>query len=383
MQILHVASFQGNFGDKANHSAFRHWFSGLVEEPLHWTELEIRSVLRLEIDFRSALTEASSEADLIVIGGGGFWELWPEDFWSGTSLDLDLQFLESLGKPILFNALGVDDGRGVGRRAEQNFGQLYSFLQAEPSFLVSVRNDGSSGALGQHFGFEGKDILEVPDHGFFASECEFDQGRPVVGDYVAVSLAQDMPDLRFRGGYGVAAFVADVVLAIEELVKEYGISFVLVPHIFSDLEVYSSVLRSLRDKVRREHIVVASLETTSSTRLDNVDVYRHANLTWAMRFHASAISIGSGTPTLGLLSYPKVRHIFRSPMSFEGCGIDVSMGGFGEALLAQSARTLDTRASVMQSLGGAPSEYMGGLLAARAHYGHQITQWLKAQKLIG
>lgn len=384
MRILHVASFQGNLGDKANHLAFRHWFSGLVGGDVFWSELEIRSVLRREVDFRKSLTRASAEADLVVIGGGGFWELWPEDFWSGTSLDLDLEFLESLDKPILFNALGVDDGRGVGRSAEQNFGRLYSFLQATPSLLVSVRNDGSSDALGQHFGFTGKDILEVPDHGFFAGQYAADEGRPVDGDYVAISLAQDMPEIRFRGGYGVDTFIADIVYAMEELVRKFGISFVLVPHIYSDLEIYSGVLRSLSDKVRREKTVVASLETTSSTALNNVNVYRHASLTWAMRFHASAISIGAGTPTIGLLSYPKVRHIFRNSGGFEGSGIEVSTGGFGETLLDQSGGYLDITASKNRAQDlSAPSQYMDGLSVARARYGNYVSQWLKTQKLRG
>lgn len=323
-----------------NHFAFRAWFSTLFESEVKWSTFEIRSVFRGEVDFRIAVAKASESVDAIVIGGGGFWELWPEDYWSGTSLDLDPTFLESLGKPVFFNALGVDDGRGIGRHAEENFGGFLDYLLANDRYLVSVRNDGSVAALENHFDKSAGSVLESPDHGFFAPDFIANAGAPIGGHYVAVSLAQDMPNLRFRGGFNPDGLIAQIARSIETLVKEADLSFALVPHIYSDLDVYAGLLRTLSDKTRREKIIVMPLQTSQTTGHQAVDTYRNASLAWTMRFHASALAIGAGIPTIGLLSYPKVRSIFAEVSKFQGVGIEVSNGNFSEALVDLSLEFL-------------------------------------------
>lgn len=381
MQILHVASFQGNLGDRVNHLAFRSWFGGLVGREITWSDFEIRSVYRREVNFRFALIEASRGVDAIVIGGGGFWELWPEDYWSGTSLDLDADFLASLGKPVFFNALGVDDGRGVGRKAEQNFGGFLSYLAQQKQFLVSVRNDGSTRALADHFDITPGSIMESPDHGFFASEFLENQGPLISGRYIAVSLAQDMPNIRFRGGFNADGLVSEIIRSIEGLVSHSRISAALIPHIYSDLDVYSAVLRGLSDKTRRERVVVTPLETTGQSGMSAVQWYRNASIAWTMRFHASAVSIGSGVPTIGLLSYPKVRSIFEGSDSFSGEGIEVSVGGFAEQLIHRSRQYLEPGEGNVTPTGGEPV-FLRTLEAKRASVADGVLNWLTSNALI-
>ena len=42
MNILHLASFNGNVGDNFNHQGFRPWFEKISGKNINWTQLEIR-----------------------------------------------------------------------------------------------------------------------------------------------------------------------------------------------------------------------------------------------------------------------------------------------------------------------------------------------------
>lgn len=382
MHLLHIASFEGNLGDRVNHLAFRPWFSAMFKDEVNWSNFEIRSVFRKEVGFRKGVAEASRAADAIVIGGGGFWELWPEDYWSGTSLDLDPDFLESLGKPVFFNALGVDDGRGIGRHAEKNFGGLLKYLLADTRYLVSVRNDGSVGALRNHFGMSPGSVLESPDHGFFAPDFVANAGAPISGRYVAVSLAQDMPNLRFRGGFNSDGLIAQIAQSIESLVEEANLSFALVPHIYSDLDVYAGLLRILSDKTRRERMTVMPLQTARTTGHHAVDTYRNANLAWTMRFHASALAIGAGVPTIGLLSYPKVRSIFAESSKFQGFGVEVSNGNFANGLVDLSLESLGAIHEEPSLPPNKASQFRQELEIARSAVAESVRLWAKNNLLV-
>lgn len=331
------------------------------------------------MEFQEALIRAARDVDAVVIGGGGFWELWPEDFWSGTSLDLEKNFLEVLGKPIFFNALGVDDGRGVGSNAEANFGSLLDVLLSNPKYLVSVRNDGSPMVLRKHFGIAEESVLESPDHGFFASDYIVNNGPPIDHQYVAISLAQDMPNIRFRGGFNTEGLISEIGRAMHLVSERSELSFALVPHIYSDLDVFSNLLKVLPDKIRRERILVSSLQTSSGTGLDGVDAYRHASLAWTMRFHASALAIGAGAPTIGLVSYPKVRSIFSDSGMFEGSGIEISSGDFAQELVIKSRQLLGS--VPCQPANRVVSQYRLNLIKQREIVANRIRQWAQINGL--
>ena len=353
----------------------------MFREEVKWSSFEIRSVFRREVNFREGVAKASKVVDAIVMGGGGFWELWPEDYWSGTSLDLDPRFLESLGKPVFFNALGVDDGRGIERHAGQNFGVLLEHLLADPRYLVSVRNDGSLGTLSNHFGVSAGSVLESPDHGFFAPDFVANGGAPISGPYIAVSLAQDMPNFRFRGGFTSDGLIAQIAESIEALVEETDLSFALVPHIYSDLDIYAGLLRALSDKTRREKMIVMPLQTTQNTDHSAVDTYRNANLSWTMRFHASALAIGAGVPTIGLLSYPKVRSIFADSSKFRGFGVEVSNGNFANALVDLSLESLAAGREDRMAPISDTSRFRQELEIARSAVANSLRVWAEHNNL--
>lgn len=355
--------------------AFRTWFEKIVSSRVTWLEFEIRSVIRKEKNFREEISKLSHDADAIVFGGGGFWELWPDDFWSGTTLDLDPDFLDRLKKPVFFNALGVDDGRGIGGNAEKNFAGFLDYLLNDSRYMVSVRNDGSRSVLERHFELPAGAVPELPDHGFFVPTLPPGGEAATTESYVAISLAQDMPNIRFRGGFNSHGLVREIVESINRVVAETNLGFAFVPHIYSDVALYGKVLESLGDKSRREKVTMLPLETAKTAGLRGVDAYRHASLTWTMRFHASAMSIGSNVPTIGLMSYPKVRAIFEHSAGFTGQGLEISSGGFAEQLVDTTLQLETVSYAEVGSEGASSSGFYRQLEDERNSVAELVRAW--------
>ena len=44
----------------------------------------------------------------LVIGGGNYFELWPKNSPTGTSIAMPLELFDKIEVPVFFNALGVD-----------------------------------------------------------------------------------------------------------------------------------------------------------------------------------------------------------------------------------------------------------------------------------
>ena len=86
MNILHIASFSGNIGDNANHMGFRGWFNSMVPQEVIWDNIEIRDFYRGERKWDKSFVDLANNYDLVVIGGGNYFELWVEKSPTGTSI---------------------------------------------------------------------------------------------------------------------------------------------------------------------------------------------------------------------------------------------------------------------------------------------------------
>jgi hypothetical protein len=113
LRVLHLASFSGNIGDNANHSGFRNYFETIVGESVTWFNEEIREYYWREKVFDETFVAKVNTFDLLVIGGGNYFELWPNDSPTGTSITLPIPFWRKITKPILINGVGVDLGQGA------------------------------------------------------------------------------------------------------------------------------------------------------------------------------------------------------------------------------------------------------------------------------
>lgn len=342
MKILHVASFTGNIGDNANHMGFRPWFARQCGQEIVWTDLEIREFYWRERQWDDGFAALANDHDLVVIGGGNYFEMWVEDSPTGTSIAISPEIFSRIRKPVLFNALGVDPGQGVPEASLKRFGAFLQTLLASSQYLVTVRNDGALGNLEAYLGKEiAAQVYRIPDGGFFVTDDPIVQksvpaGRPTVG----INIACDMAEVRFPDG-GIEGFVNEFADFLQELsLRKPDHGFVFFPHVHHDLKIISDVIGCLSDRLRRTRITVAPYGSGDDTTRRILATYRQCDLVLAMRFHANVCAMALGCETLGLCNYPQIHNLYDELEQNERC-IDLASSGFGKKLLGAAVQALD------------------------------------------
>jgi hypothetical protein len=306
MRVLHIASFRGNIGDQLNHEGFRTWFEFILGIPIEWSSIEIRETFRGDLNLEQKLREMRELFDVVVLGGGNFWELWPRASANGSSLDLSVELVREIRKHFFFNSLGVDDGQGLSENAKTNFEDYLTRLMSQENAFVSVRNDGASEAILSNFRMSALPTV-IPDHGFFVFNHQ--DLKPGVREDLVINLANDMPEIRFRK-VSQESFLESLALSVSKLVGVEFSRIVLVPHIYRDFDVIEKFMRFLPDRIARESVEVSSLDTGSVFSSSKFSPYLGAKLVLGTRFHANVCALSLGVPLLPIVSYPQIEKTF-------------------------------------------------------------------------
>ena len=228
MKVLHVASFAGNVGDIANHSGFRSWFERLIGSSVKWTDFEIRDTYRGKKTFDAEFASKANEHDLLIFGGGGFFEAWVESSPTGTSISLSEAVLSDIKIPIFFNSLGCCLDIGYTKDTVRKFKKFLQNLRSSAQYLVTVRNDGTLKNLQLIFGDPKflENVLVVPDGGFFVQAGELSLGsRSSSRIAIGINVASDMEQVRFPGTKGLHSYdsyIAEFTEALESLAAFTG-----------------------------------------------------------------------------------------------------------------------------------------------------------------
>lgn len=316
LKVLHLASFDGNVGDNANHNGF---YRHLKETPGFQFEiepLEIREFYWKKRFFDESFVDLVKGFDLLIIGGGNYFELWVEHSPTGTSIMIEPELFQKIKTPVLFNALGVDPGQGASPKACQKFRDFLSIVLADPKNFVSVRNDGSLEALQEHIGVEfASRVARTPDAGICV---EVDESFAIFNHdhrYVAINLAGDMLETRFPGTAGyidAETFVRSFAKLCDQVLSEGLVDELLfVPHIYKDLAIIVSVLGHIPDSTIRKRVSVAPLMHGEGAERKVFALYHKAALSLCMRFHGNLCSIGLGTPTIALSNYRQIEKLYQ------------------------------------------------------------------------
>ena len=348
MKILHVASFRGNIGDNASHIGFRSWFSKLLNTEITWVEYEIREVYWEKRRFDSEFVFLANDHDLLVIGGGNYFELWVEGSQTGTSINISKEDLDNIKTPIFINGVGVDIGQGIPDGNVEKFEQFLLTLIYKKDSLVSVRNDGAVVNIDKiGLSYLKNKIIPIPDGAFFAN---FDQHRrDDLGDKrIGVNIAGDMLEQRFPGGKGqldYKSFLKKLADLIERLLGKYpDLKFHFFPHIFRDLHVYSEILNLLSDETRRTSVVVSRYDVGQRAADEVFAEYLGCELVLGMRFHSNIVPIVHGIPTIGLECYPQIGHLYNEIDLMEYL-VDVKNIGFDEKIFELTLDILSNKVS--------------------------------------
>jgi polysaccharide pyruvyl transferase WcaK-like protein len=375
--VLHVASFHGNIGDNANHAGFRTWFSQLVGGPIEWREFEIRDVYRKTRAFDAAFAEEANAADLVVIGGGNYFELWVADSPTGTSISIPDEVMDAIRTPVFINALGVDDAQGFTEETLGRFRRFLSRLLGSRQYLVSVRNDGALGALRRHApGLPIERVIHLPDGGFFSS---YRASAKTAELRVGVNLAGDMLDQRFPGGAkldfrGFLSEMAEVISRLQD--GRPGLNVTFFPHIFRDLAVCADLLSVLPDQLRRDRVRVAAYDSGEDAAQEAFGEYLACDVVLAMRFHSNVVPIGHGIPTIGLHCYDQISRLYEE-LNFPEGVVSVNVPGFAALLLDRVNAILDDPRRARSRM-AAPVALVKG---QRANAAIAVGEWLRQSSL--
>lgn len=343
VRVLQVASFLGNIGDNANHMGFRRKLkANLPEVDWRFSELEIRDFYRGRWRFDDSFAHLANNHDLLIIGGGNYFELWVEGSATGTSIDIPRRVLERIRAPALFNGLGVDPAQGATQENLHRFRQFLDYLRDGDRFLVSVRNDGSWRTIKEYVGDSYLDsIHHVPDAGHFVGALASEVAAPR-SRVIAVNLAGDMLDTRFpRPAADYTVFLREITIVLSKLLQGSAErQIIFIPHMFRDLKPIHDVMDCMDDTLRRERVSVAPCIQGDAGAVKALGIYSAAALTLGMRFHANVCPIGLDVPTIGLDSYRQIREYYRE-MQRPEWAIDVRQRDFSEELLRLATDMLE------------------------------------------
>lgn len=317
VRVLHLASFEGNIGDNANHNGVHElWRTCLPGYRFHFHQLEMREFYWKMRAFDKDFAALANTYDLLVIGGGNYFELWVEHSPTGTSVAIPQEIMGMIRTPTLFYALGLDPYMGAPEVCVERFKGFLDMVLASERCLVSVRNDGSKQSARTVLGDAYADRLHMmPDGGFFVRpESHY---HPELQDdcrTIGLNLAGDMPDFRFGGqdGSGVRRFLDDLASVLaDSLTRNPDLNLVLYPHIWKDFSLISEFCQRFPDPLLRRRTTVAPYLHGPGSERYIFDAYARCALNMGNRFHTNVCSIGLNVPSIGFVTHPQIRELYR------------------------------------------------------------------------
>lgn len=384
MKVLHIASFNGNIGDNANHNGFRNRLENIYDKVITYTKIEMREFYkswRLRNFNSYKFISICNEHDLVVIGGGNFFELKWDYSSTGTTIDMKIDTLNRIKTPIFFNGIGCDIGKGASKSNIEKFKFFLDALLKKENCLISFREDGSKITLEKLFG---KKYVEqfyfIPDNAFFMSlELDNNEFKLLSDKYIGMNIVSDMINVRFNNEKHYLNYLKELSNIIEKFLDEYPeYNLVLFPHIYSDLHAIDILLENISDFIRRTRVVVAPYLTGVGSDKIIFNMYRDCDVILGMRFHSNVCSIAQNIPTVALSSYPKIEFLYNNLDLVEQL-VDVSKKNFGDILSKKLRDTIDYKNDIHQKYKRVNQE----LLSKRRDFEKKFENWLIESCSIG
>ncbi|WP_417319166.1 polysaccharide pyruvyl transferase family protein [Emcibacter sp.] len=377
LKALHLASFNGNIGDNANHIGFRNSMKLHTDFDIEYTNLEIREFYWGHRKFDQSFVDLANKHDFLIVGGGNYFELWVEGSATGTSIDIEPGLFKNINVPVLINALGVDPGQGVPEANLQKFRGFLDILLGSDQYLVSVRNDGAMDTLREYLPPSyGDAIHQIPDGGFFTTVPDIQHYEiPKAKRVISINLAGDMLETRFATGKHISYddFLRGMAGTLEKVLeKNPDVNLVFIPHIFRDITTISQCLEYFTDHYRRRRIQMAPYLLGDPGQDYIFSLYAQSALVLGMRFHSNVCSIGLNTPTIGLVNYRQIEKLYQELDLMERT-VEVNKEGFEDKLLALIESSLATPQPIKQTYAKVRKTLEGQL----EKFHNYVNDWLK------
>jgi polysaccharide pyruvyl transferase WcaK-like protein len=156
-------------------------------------------------------------------------------------------------------------------------------------------------------------VVKIPDGGFFTKLPQTSPSKKENGLTVGINLAGDMLDVRFPGKeyHDYNSFLQEFRNLIQEISEQWSnTKFILFPHIYSDIKIFSDLLFMLPDDIRRNDLIVAKYDSNCAFEESSFMEYAKCDIFLASRFHSNVVALGNNIPTIGLNSYKQIQGLY-------------------------------------------------------------------------
>ena len=330
MRILHIASFQGNLGDILNHQNFYRVLKEKLCCELEVKQIEIREFYKnsAKRKFDLELSEYINSFQMLLIGGGGFFDVHWDYSSTATTLDMPEEFIDSIQVPVVINALSYMEFK----KTPELFIKFERFITKiiERNWFISLRNDGSYERMKKRFPkLNMNKIIEVPDNVFTAVMSSV--SRKIEGVTVGMSLTDDLFDKEYNCGVGQEMFLTRVTEYVKRLLdKKYNIVFFI--HTPQDVMLISKILPELSDLAKRKQVILSPLDVHDDNSVGMYEsYYRMCDVMVAMRFHVNIFALSNNIPCVALAGHARIEGLYHSLNLDELC-IPVNNIDFIESL---------------------------------------------------
>lgn len=338
MKILHVASFKGNYGDIINHTGLYKMLNTHLKKSPFIKQLEIRLFYRNENLYRfdDEFVDEVNKFDLLILGGGGFFDVRFNDSSTGTTIDISKSVIDRIQIPVLINAMGYHEFEGEYEEAKVRFKKIILYVQQKKNWFVTFRNDGSilrinrtieedspSSSLSPspactytmmpkrkyvQYSRTVSPLIEVPDNGFFFTDLDVIE-KPAA-KIIGVNITNDEFTRKFNGNITIERFNKEISKVISSVVSK-GFRIIFFLHTPQDIQTLSLLQNFLGPKYFRYNIEIAPYNPTNIEATKELEYYyRKCRLIVAMRFHSTILAIQNGILVIGLAGHEQISSLY-------------------------------------------------------------------------
>jgi len=354
INILHIASFNGNIGDNASHMGFESILNDVIGN-FNKKNIEIRKAYnnytekdKLVFDFEFA--DYVNSFDYLVFGGGGFLDYWVEGSVNGTTLNIPYEVLNKINIPILITSIGSNPHRKIPNGNIEKFKTFLNYVKNNKNITIALRNDGSVLSWKKDLGKEYVvGVHQILDHAFFY-EPKTQPVKMTDESYACLNITEDQIEMYNENGYvkNAEQYYNKIADLVKFIIDEKKLKIMLVPHIYSDLNAIVKLFECLPDRYKRASIQVAPM-LQGDLGCDFIfNIYKNASFVIGSRYHTNVCSLKFGKPSIGLSPLNRIKYLydfFSIPFNFEFVNSDFHI------TLRNKINNLDNQPNMLQKLG--------------------------------
>lgn len=310
--VYHLGGWGNNFGDRVLQVATSQIVQEACDEELHFVYVDNQKTYWSPC----LIDKMNKEADLLLVGGGGFIFHRPEDSSrSGWQFNIRTEDVDKIKIPMAAYGLGYNKFP----HDHQEFPQsMWDNLQAviDKCTVFSVRNNGTFDTIRDH-GINVDGVTVVPDPGMFISATPYshpclETSRLKIG----VNWATDRPDQRFVSHEEASRKMRQFFNSLLELAQEKDAQIFLIDHLLREPrnEQIKDELHAVAKEILGDRVTILYEELFEDLfpPFDYLagffaDIYRQMDMIIGMRGHSNIIAFGQNTPCIGLGQHNKVK----------------------------------------------------------------------------